>query len=396
MPKVRLGIYDLGYGGGTTRYLNDLLTGLPAERFEIVFFPPNTATRQAFGQRDTAASGQELPTAPVAAPPRSVAGKLWRCAPHSLRLSVGLGREIRRLRQQIRAARLDIFHSNYTGFEFATLAARLAGVKRIVATYHGLPTEAPANPWLESFFENVGSRCCRRPIAVTEGARRAWEERCRSLRGRFRLIYYGIDAAAVQQAAAVPLTRTQLDLPEDAPVLAVVARLHPMKGIPYLLEAMPQIVQAQPQTRLLLLGDGPDRAALEQQSRAAGLEKSVRFLGWRTDVVKIVPVCDVVVLPSIHTETFGYALADAMALGKPVVGTDVGGVPELVAHNQTGFIVPKRNPAALAQAILALLNNPARARQFGAAGRTRVEQHFPLERMRRETLAVYEELLQLA
>ena len=143
------------------------------------------------------------------------------------------------------------------------MAARLAGVKRIVATYHGLPTEEPANPRMEGFFENVGSRCCRIPIAVTTGAQQAWEQRCPSLRGRFRLIYYGIDAAAVQRSAAEPLTRLQFGIPADAPVLGVVARLHPMKGIQYLFAALPQILKAHPQACLLLVCDGPERACLE-------------------------------------------------------------------------------------------------------------------------------------
>jgi glycosyltransferase involved in cell wall biosynthesis len=141
---------------------------------------------------------------------------------------------------------------------------------------------------------------------------------------------------------------------------------------------------------LLLLGDGPERRDLENQVATLKLEKSTRFLGWQDNALRYIPLADIAILPSVNLECLPYGLMEAMALGKPCVATDVGGMPEVVEDGVTGLIVPKRDVAALTRAIVALLDDPARARQFGQNGRKRVQDLFRLETMIQQTVALYE------
>jgi len=391
--RIRLGIYDLGREGGSTRYLKDLLNGLPADGYEIVFFPPEAATTYVHSSE----SISPIAPSPLDSPPSTIRSRpstltrLWRCLPQSFRLAVGLVRETIALARQVRKAHVDVFHSNYTGFEFAPIAARLAGVKNVVGIYHNLPSEGfITHRWVQLFFENLSGWCLTTPVAVSKAAATEWEARCRTLRGRFRVIYNGVDIAAIQQAATPPVTRAALGIAEDAPILFVAARLHPMKGINYLLDAMPAILEKHPQTILLLAGDGNERERLQTQADALGITGHVRFLGWRNDVLRLLALADIVVQPS-EWETFGLTLVEAMALGKPCVATAVGGMPEVVEDGVTGLIVPKRDVAALTRAIVALLDDPARARQFGQNGRKRVQDLFQLETMIQQTQALYQE-----
>jgi glycosyltransferase involved in cell wall biosynthesis len=387
MKQIYIGIYDLGREGGSSRYLKDFLGGLSADEYEIVFFPPEAAAT--YGAPVSRNTPQTLPVTDHKSP-ITLHRRLWNCLPQSLRLAVGLMRDTIVLARQIRAAHVDLFHSNYTGFEIAPIAARLAGVKKVVGIYHNLPSEGfITNRWVQLFFENLSGWCLTAPVAVSKATATEWEARCRTLRGRFRVIYNGVDIEAIQHAVNPPATRAELLIPNDALVLLVAARLHPMKGITYLLNAMPTVLKKFPQTILLLVGNGPERQSLEAQIATLHIESSIRFLGWRDDVPRLLALANIVVQPSVNLETFGYTLAEAMALGKPVVATDVGGMPEVVENGVTGFIVPRRNPQALANAIIEFLDNPAKAMRFGEAGWQRVKTLFPLEKMHHETIALY-------
>jgi glycosyltransferase involved in cell wall biosynthesis len=123
-----------------------------------------------------------------------------------------------------------------------------------------------------------------------------------------------------------------------------------------------------------------------------GIERAVRFLGFRTDVTRIFAASDVVVLPSV-AEAFGLVLGEAMVMQKAVVATRVGGIPEIVEDGVTGILVPPASPAALADAILSLLRDPERRTQLGEAGRRRVIETFRFETMMERYEALYEALL---
>jgi glycosyltransferase involved in cell wall biosynthesis len=175
-------------------------------------------------------------------------------------------------------------------------------------------------------------------------------------------------------------------------MVASVGRFVPFKGYMYLLEAARMVQNHRPDVHWVLVGEGELREELEEQSRTLGLETQVHFTGWREDVPDILALCDVFVLPSV-TEHFGRVIIEAMAMGKAVVATDAGGVPEIVIHGETGLLVPPREPKALADAALTLLSDPAGAARLGLAGRQRVEEFFSLSRHIEAVEEIYAELL---
>jgi len=151
------------------------------------------------------------------------------------------------------------------------------------------------------------------------------------------------------------------------------------------------IVRAIPEARVVILGEGEMRDELTRMIHELGLERHVLLPGFRPDVLSLLKTFDVFVMPSI-TEGLGTSILDAMACGKAVVASAVGGIPEVVAPEETGLLVPARNPTALAAGVVRLLGDRALAERFGAAGRARVEQRFTAERMVQETLDVYRRL----
>lgn len=399
MRRIRLGFYSLGLSpegdlpvqGGASRYLNDLLNGLPSDQFEVVLIGHGNGVRPStFASSDGAENCQARRNDSRL---KCFIRMCWHRFPRSWRLAVGLTRNTIEIYREFRKFPVDILHTNYAGFEESPIAARLAGIKIVIGTYNVLPPpDYITAPWLQRFVEWLGAKCMDVAIAGAHQIAVEWSERHPVLRNRFVDIPWGIDIAKVEHEAQPPCSRRDLSLPEDDKVLAVVARLHPMKGITYLLQALPMLLARFPNTILLLIGDGPERGDLEKQVASMNLRDNVRFMGWRQDRLRIIPICDAVILPSVYLETWGSALAEAMVLCKPVVATRIGGVPELVADGETGLIVPPRDPSGLATAISRILQNTELARQFGSAGRTRIEKLFRIEQMQQATVQLYKKL----
>ena len=200
-------------------------------------------------------------------------------------------------------------------------------------------------------------------------------------------VHEGIDVERVASVPSVDVHQT-FWLPHHAPVVGNVAALVPHKGQRYLIEAAHRVVQEIPDARFVILGEGELRDQLERQVREHHLEKHVLLPGFRTDVMGCLKSFDLFVMSSV-TEGLGTSLLDAMACSRPIVATTAGGIPEVVADGETGLLVPPRDHAALANAIVTLLNDAPRRTQMGAAGLVRVRDRFTVERMVAETAAVY-------
>jgi len=200
-------------------------------------------------------------------------------------------------------------------------------------------------------------------------------------------VHEGIDVDHVAAAAPVNVHEA-FWLPHHAPVVGNVAALVPHKGQRYLIEAAHLVVQAVPDARFVILGEGELRDHLEHLVRDRHLEKHVLLPGFRTDVLGCIKGFDVFVMSSV-TEGLGTSLLDAMACGKPVVATRAGGIPEIVDEGVTGTLVPARDHHALAKAIVAMLENEEMRRKCGAAGLARVRERFTVDRMVAATADVY-------
>ena len=209
-------------------------------------------------------------------------------------------------------------------------------------------------------------------------------------RQRTVTVHEGIDLGRVAAAPPAELHK-DLWLPHEAPVVGNVAALVPHKGQRHLVDAALQVLRHHPDTRFVIAGEGELRSSLEHQIRHHHLEKHVILAGFRTDILSLHKAFDLFVMSSL-TEGLGTSLLDAMACGKAVVATNVGGIPEVVVDGETGFLVPPRDHAGMAEAIGRLLADRALRERMGAAGLARVQERFSAETMVKNTLRVYERL----
>ena len=174
-------------------------------------------------------------------------------------------------------------------------------------------------------------------------------------------------------------------------ILAHVSNFRPVKRIGDVIAIFGRVLEKMP-ARLLLVGDGPDRALAERTCREMHICDRVHFLGNVTAVETLLPVCDLLLLTS-DRESFGLSALEAMACGVPVVGTDAGGLPEVVAAGVTGFLRPIGDIEGMSRDALSILGDPVRKREFSAAARRRAIEDFPEERAVAQYLAVYERAL---
>jgi glycosyltransferase involved in cell wall biosynthesis len=200
-----------------------------------------------------------------------------------------------------------------------------------------------------------------------------------------RVVYYGI------KPRPEPKQRCDVD---QSIVIGAASRLVRVKGIVHLVRAVALLREQFPNIRVEIAGTGPEHQSLQEEVFTLGLGDAVVFAGWQADIWPWLARWDIFVQPSLG-EGFGMAALEAMAAGLPVVATSVGGLPELVEHGRTGYVVPPAQPEALAAALRELLQNADRRQTMGIAGRVRVEQHFSVERMTRSLAQIYDELLGL-
>jgi glycosyltransferase involved in cell wall biosynthesis len=183
--------------------------------------------------------------------------------------------------------------------------------------------------------------------------------------------------------------RAELGVPAGAPLVGVVGRLVADKGQDDFLKAAARILERRPETRFLLVGTGTNEPELRALAASLGIAERVRFLGFRDDVPEITAALGVSVLPSVDCDASPAVLKEALACGVPVVATAIGGAGEILRQGETGLLVPPRDPARLAEAILSLLDDPDRARAMGRLGARDVAERFTPARLAAETLAVY-------
>jgi glycosyltransferase involved in cell wall biosynthesis len=208
---------------------------------------------------------------------------------------------------------------------------------------------------------------------------------------RIVTIHEGIDVERIARTEPASV-HAELWLPAHAPVVGSIGALVEHKGHRHLIDAAAIVVRQVPDARFVVFGEGPLRPALEQQIRHLHLEKHVFLPGFRPDVIGFLKRFDLFVMCS-EMEGLGTSILDAMAAGRPVVGTRTGGIPEVVDDGVTGILVPPSDPHALAAAISMLLEDPAARERMGAAGWTRVRERFTMERMVEDTRRLYRELL---
>lgn len=233
-------------------------------------------------------------------------------------------------------------------------------------------------------------RGATRFVAASEAQRR--ELVARGVSGdAVRVIHSGIDCRPFGLEGRA-MARAALGLPQEVPVVLVPARLVAVKGHTTLLRALPALLPRFPALVTLLAGEGPLRQDLEGEARALGLDSSVRFLGTRDDMPRLLAAADLVVLPSL-VEGLPAAILEAFAARRAVVASDVGGVAEALRDGTEGRLVPPRASEALAATMAELLDDPARRGAMGEQGRRTVEERFDVRRTTRTLEEAYEQWL---
>jgi sugar transferase (PEP-CTERM/EpsH1 system associated) len=280
-----------------------------------------------------------------------------------------------RLWRLFRRERFDVVHSHDDKpLLYAGLAAWLARVPRRIHTHHHGPL--PQIGRRQEKLVGWAARLVHPFVCVSHDAARH-----AGLQGiaaaKLRVLWNGID-----------VERFAYRGPQPGGTAVVVARLSPEKDIQTLLHAMRRVVDVAPSFRLDIAGDGPCREELVQLAGTLGLCEHVRFLGEVQDVPALLARARVFVLSSV-SEGISLTILEAMASGLPVVATSVGGNPEVVEDGRTGQLVPPRDPAALASALLRTAGNPDEAQLLGRAARRRVEAHFDIRKMVAQYEALY-------
>jgi glycosyltransferase involved in cell wall biosynthesis len=271
-----------------------------------------------------------------------------------------------RLVRVIRRHRPDVLHTHLVHADFHGLpAGRLARVPLLVSTKHGF------NPFRDRRAFAAADRTVARladvHVAISAGLARYLAEREGFDEDEFEIVHYGLDAGPEPPP------------PPDAPRLALVGRLIPIKGHEVLLEALARVRDALPGVTVELAGDGPLEPELRATVARLGLGEAVAWLGRVAPPTPVYERAEIVVVPSFG-EGFGMVALEAMERGRAVIASDVGGLPEIVAAGETGLIVPPGDVSALAAAIVELAGDPARAAALGAAGRERALAEFSQER----------------
>ena len=279
------------------------------------------------------------------------------------------GRAIAGLARLLRRERVSVLHAHCFDPTFVGLvAARLAGATFVFTRHHSDHNLRLGKRW-HTWIDGWCARHADRVIAVSEATRRILTDVERVPERKVVTVYNGAEPLPTPRPDSVTALRRELGL-EDEVVCLMMARLHEEKGHRVLFDALPGVLPHVGPLIVLLAGDGPHREQLESEVRRRGLDSVVRFLGRRDEIPELISLSSVVVLPSL-TESFGFAALEAMSLGRPVVASRTGGIPEVVVDGDTGVLVQRGDARGLATAMSSVLMNPERAKMLGNNGRRR-------------------------
>ncbi len=288
----------------------------------------------------------------------------------------------------IRDRRIDLVQTTlFYADVIGALAARIAGVRHVVSW------EAITQPYAKKHLlaYRLAAKWFSRSVAVSHTIQQQVTDMRRVDPRKAMTIHYGVDTDLFKQNTNRAAVRKSLSLCPDTQILGTVARFTEQKGHCYLLDAAPDIVRSHPNVRFVFAGDGPLRTSIEAQADRLGVKSHCCFLGFRSDVTDLLNAFDVFVLPSLY-EGLPNVVLEAMACGLPVVATAVDGTPEAVRHGVTGFLVPPKDPGALANALIRLLEDENIVRLMGRNGRLRAEEVFSLDGQVRQFIHLYEQL----
>lgn len=296
----------------------------------------------------------------------------------------------------IRKIKPDIIHTHMAKIgTLGRISGILARVPIIIHTFHGHTFHSYFNPFknqLFLFIENFLAFFTTKIIAITKSQ-------------KDEILKYGVGNS--KKITVIPLGfdlekflncdqekgkfRQELNFNENDFLIGIIARLVPIKGHLYFLKAASIIAKKYPQAKFLIIGDGELKQSLEKLAQELEISSQTFFLGFRKDIDKIYADLDLVVLSSLN-EGSPVSIIEGMAAAKAIVSTNVGGVPDLIENNLTGILVPSKNPDALAEGIMSLLENPIKRKEMGILAREKSAAQFTKKKLIKNTENLYNEL----
>jgi len=312
----------------------------------------------------------------------------------------GLFYLIRMLKPIFRKIRPDIVHVQYVAPGLVPiLAARAGGIRTVFATVH---QPGRTYGFKEKCLLRFGALICTSFFCVSLSVEESWfgnsalydsnSERC--AKRKHYTIYNAVDTFGIEKAIKETNRshlKKSLNL-EKSIVIGIVGRIREEKGVDTLVKAMPKVIKAIPNVQLLIIGDGPDRTALEQLSEKLGIQDHLYWIGAKSPdaVLPYYAIMDIAVVPS-RFEGFGLSAAEAMAAGVPVIASDVDGLKEVVRNEKTGFHFPVGQNDLLASKLIHLLKNPDTSRRMGRLGRAFVWSNFSMTVFSNSVLGIYKQ-----
>ena len=287
----------------------------------------------------------------------------------------------------IKTHNIDVVHCHqYTPYVYGVLGA-IGTDAKVIFTEHGrffpdLPSRKRkiVNPFLSLITKHI--------TAISAATKKSLHVIENFPRNKIKVIYNGIEGKNYLEGAA-GIEKVSIGIPENSQVLGTVARLDPIKNQLMMIKAMPEILKRFPKTVLLIVGDGPERKNLESACESLQVSKDVIFTGFREDIPDLMQIIDIFLLTSFSEGT-AMTLLEAMAAGRPCIATRVGGNPEIVVDEVTGYLVENDNPDTLSQKICALLGNKALLEEMGRNGRQRFLANFTVHQMASQYQELYE------
>ena len=360
--------------GGTRRHLMDLVTHLDPERFEVAV-ACSTLRDPSFEDdvRGLEARGVRVYRIPMRRAIRPI-GDAIACL---------------RLHRLMRRGGYDVVHthSSKAGF-IGRLAAWAAEIPWVVHTPHAFAFEMDVSPLARACYfrlERLAAKWADRLICVCPSQ----QPLAAALGGAERVVVIENGIECPPRAGATARGRQEFGFGAEHLVTGVIGRFAPQKGLVYFVEAARQVAARRPEARFLLVGDGELRPNIEAQIGATGLKDRFVITGRRADVPDIMLSLDLVVFPSLW-EGLPYALLEAMAAGKTVIASRVGGMADVLQDGVNGILVPPRDPAALAEAMTKALENEPQRSKIGGYARETVTSRYRIEKMIDRLGAVYE------
>jgi glycosyltransferase involved in cell wall biosynthesis len=298
-----------------------------------------------------------------------------------------------RLWRLVRGRRPDILHLHlpYTGI-IGRLVGRLAGVKNTVYTEHNVfEVYHPVTRLLNLITYPLN----KITIAVSEEVQRSIMKHWISRRSHPITIRNGVDADYLAAGTPPDKMKASLGIPSSHKVVGNVAHIRHEKGQEYLLQAARRVIEQQPEVTFVIVGREKIAGEIDRLKKMAselGIEKNIIFTGFREDIYDLMGIFDIFILSSLF-EGLPIALLEAMSLGKPVVATAVGGIPEVIKDGVNGFLVPAKDPQLLAEKIVQLLKEDDLRTSFSQNAIRTIREHFSLKEMVRQVEEIYSSIL---